>query len=141
MISKESIIMHHHAAVGIVIDNQQRILISKRPAHKLKGGFWEFPGGKLEENETPEQALVRELQEEVGIQVLKHEPLMQHHHDYAEHSAFLDVFVITRFIGVARPLEGQNIQWISIEEFANFRFLEANIEIIEVLKKNYFLNI
>jgi 8-oxo-dGTP diphosphatase len=133
--------VHHHAAVGIIIDNQQRILISKRPAHKLKGGFWEFPGGKIEENESPEEALIREVKEEVGIQVLKLEKLLQYHHHYTEHSALLEVFVITRFVGAAESLEGQEIQWITIDEWTNFRFLEANIKIIETLKKNYFVKV
>lgn len=129
--------LHHHAAVGIVIDNQQRILISKRPAHKLKGGYWEFPGGKVELNESPEQALVRELQEEVGLKVLTYSKLTQYYHDYSEHSALLDVFVITDFKGIAQSLEGQEIQWINKNEFSNFKFLEANIEIIDTFKNNY----
>lgn len=133
--------VHHHAAIGVIIDNQQRILISKRPTHKLKGGFWEFPGGKIEKNESAEEALIRELKEEIGIQVLKLEKLIQHHHDYTEHSALLEVFVVTRFVGAAESLEGQEIQWISIDEFPNFRFLEANMEIIEALKKNYFVKV
>lgn len=127
--------MHHHAAVGIVIDNEHRILISKRPAHKLKGGYWEFPGGKIEEKENPKDAIIRELREEVGIEALELAPLMQHHHDYEKHSALLEVFVITRFIGEAESLEGQEIHWAKIEEFPNYRFLEANKIIIDCLQK------
>ena len=126
----------HHAAVGIIVDNQQRILISKRPIHKLKGGFWEFPGGKIEKGETPEQALVRELQEEVGILVLEYNKLMQHYHDYTEHSALLEVFMVNSFEGEAQSLEGQEIQWITENELPNYNFLEANIEIISNYLKN-----
>lgn len=127
--------MHHHASVGIVIDNEHRILISKRPAHKLKGGYWEFPGGKIEEKEHPKDAIIRELKEEVGIEALELTPLMQHHHDYEKHSALLEVFVITRFIGEAESLEGQEIYWAKIDEFPNYRFLEANKIIIDCLQK------
>lgn len=122
----------HHAAVGVVIQ-QKMILISKRPAHKLKGGYWEFPGGKIEENETPEQALVRELQEEVGIQALELQPLIQHYHDYSEHSALLEVFVVTRFVGEPKSLEKQEIRWVPIESLSDYQFLEANQVIIENL--------
>ncbi len=123
--------IHHHVAVGIIVDKTQRVLISKRPDHKLKGGFWEFPGGKIEINESPEQGLARELQEEVGIEVVTSELLMQYHYDYEDHSAQLEVFVVSEFSGVAKSLEGQEIQWITKEQFPNYRFLEANAKMIQ----------
>ena len=125
----------HHAAVGIIVNPNQEILISKRPAHKLMGGFWEFPGGKVEPGETPEDALLRELREEVGIEVVELSPLMQSQHDYDEHSALLDVFVVEKFTGTAQSLEAQEIQWIKRTDFSNYKFLEANLEMIQVFLK------
>jgi 8-oxo-dGTP diphosphatase len=124
----------YHVAVGIIVDAQGRVLISKRLPHQLAGGFWEFPGGKIENNETAEEALVRELQEEIGIKILKFCPIMEHYHDYAKHnvSALLTVFVVTSFKGEPKGLEGQEIRWISENEFSSFNFLEANKKVIEV---------
>jgi len=119
-------------AVGIVIDPDQRILISKRPAHKIKGGFWEFPGGKIEDGETPGEALTRELQEEIGIRVLECEKLMQYHHAYEAYHALLEVYIVKRYEGVPQSLENQEIQWISDSQFSDFMFLEANNKIIEL---------
>lgn len=119
-----------YVAVGIVIDDKGQFLISKRPLHKLKGGYWEFPGGKIEPNETPEIALIRELQEEVGITTLKYEKLMELHHQSVDHEARLVVFVIRDFEGTAIALENQEICWIRKEEFSEYGFLEANDAII-----------
>ncbi len=132
----------HHVAVGIIVNSEDKILISKRLSFKLEGGFWEFPGGKIENNETAVEALIRELQEEVGIHVLKFNPLMQYHYDYPKHSALLEVFVVTHFEGEAKGLEGQEICWISENEFLNFNFLEANKKIIETFlsKKSSWLH-
>jgi len=121
----------YHAAIGIILNPQKQILISKRPLHKLGGGLWEFPGGKIENGETPQQALVRELEEEVGIQVLKVEKLLQYHHDYLGHSALLEIFIVLDFGGQPRSAEGQEIQWITEQEFSNYQFLEANNKVIE----------
>jgi 8-oxo-dGTP diphosphatase len=120
-------------AVGIVMNHQQEILISKRSIHKPMGGFWEFPGGKIEEGETPEIALKRELQEEVGLEVLDLTSLMQHQHSYNEYSVQLNVFLIQNFKGQAKPLEGQEIQWTKKADLLNYNFLEANEAIIQIL--------
>jgi len=120
-----------YAAVGVVIDKASRILISKRPAHKIKGGYWEFPGGKIEPNETPEAGLIRELKEEVGIVVLQYEKLMDLYHEGTDHRARLVVFVITEFEGVAAALEEQEIRWITKDAFSEYVFLEANAAIIQ----------
>jgi 8-oxo-dGTP diphosphatase len=121
-----------HVAVGIVVDTDQRILISKRPAHKIKGGFWEFPGGKIEDGETPEEALARELQEEVGIHLLECEKLMQYHYAYEEYDALLEIYIVKGYEGVPQSLENQEIQWISDTQFPDYMFLEANKKIIEL---------
>jgi 8-oxo-dGTP diphosphatase len=120
-----------YAAVGVVIDKVGRVLISKRPAHKIKGGYWEFPGGKIEPEETPEAGLIRELKEEVGIVVSQYEKLMDLYHEGADHRARLVVFLITEFEGIAEALEEQEIRWITKEAFSEYVFLEANATIIK----------
>ncbi len=73
--------------VGAIADDTGRILVTKRPDHVHQGGLWEFPGGKLESGESPEQGLARELEEELGIQVRSSRPLIRIHHDYGDPSA------------------------------------------------------
>lgn len=120
-------------AVGIVQDVENKILISKRPAHKMGGGFWEFPGGKIEENETAQQALIRELQEEVGLTPTLFKEFMQFSHTYLSHTVALEIFLIQEFKGIAKGLENQIIEWVQPCELPNYKFLEANTAIIERL--------
>ena len=120
-----------HVAVGIIYNQQQQILLAKRPEHTDQGGLWEFPGGKVETGETVRQALVRELQEEIGIDVVTASPLMEVTHDYGDKNVLLDVWRVTKFSGVAQGNEGQIVRWVSICECANYDFPEANRTIIE----------
>ena len=101
-----------HVAVGVIFDNQKadQILIAKRPQHLHQGGLWEFPGGKVSEDETVDQALERELLEELGITVIQSQPLMQVQHNYSDKQVFLDIWTVTQFSGEARGLEGQQCQ-------------------------------
>lgn len=122
----------YHVVVGIVVGPTQNILISKRPSHKIKGGYWEFPGGKIEKNETPVEALGRELKEEVGIEVQASRLLFQHPHEYLEYNTLLEVFLVTKFLGEPTGLEGQEVRWISRYGFSHYDFLEANHKIIEI---------
>ena len=119
-----------HVAVGIIYNLQQQILIAKRAEHKHQGGCWEFPGGKVETGETVRQALDRELEEELGIEVVTASPLMTVNHNYNDKQILLDVWQVTEFIGIARGNEGQAIRWITIEECDNYQFPAANRGII-----------
>lgn len=128
--------LFHHVAIAIVFDEHQRILISKRPDHKLKGGYWEFPGGKIETDEEAEQALIRELQEEVGIKVLSADPFMRYEYQYdKEYNVLLEVFLVKGFEGIPTSLEGQEIHWMPLPEWPNYNFLAPNKFIIEALIK------
>jgi len=131
--------LFHHAAVGIVINSEQQILISKRPSHKLKGGYWEFPGGKIEEQETPSNALIRELQEEIGIEVKAVEPWMQYQYSYNDeaYDVLLEVFLVREFLGSPKALEEQEILWINMADFDKFNFLEPNRFIIKKIMNDY----
>lgn len=120
-------------AVGIVFNEKQEILIAERPSGKSKAGFWEFPGGKVEENETPEVALKRELLEEVGIIALELQAFMQLQFDYPEYSVQLEIFLVPSFSGNPTSLENQKLAWSNIEDLSSYRFLEGNKEIIQSL--------
>ena len=81
-----------HVAVGVIVDANQHILIALRPDNVHQGGLWEFPGGKVERNETVESALDRELFEELGLRVVSCEQLVKIQHDYTDKSVLLDVW-------------------------------------------------
>jgi 8-oxo-dGTP diphosphatase len=125
-----------HVAVG-VIKQDHKFFLTKRLADSHQGGKWEFPGGKVEANETVHQALHRELKEEVAIETLTYTPLMQISHDYGDKKVLLEVFVVDNFNGQAKALEGQQSGWFSLAEFATLSFPAANQAIIEKLRKNY----
>lgn len=123
-----------HVAVG-VIKSDEDIFITRRHQNAHQGGKWEFPGGKVELNETVAQALSRELKEEVAIDILACQPLMVIEHDYGDKKVKLDVFVIDQFIGEPMAQEGQEQQWCSIPQLNQLDFPEANVEIINALKE------
>jgi 8-oxo-dGTP diphosphatase len=125
-----------HVAVG-VIKHKDKFFLTKRLADSHQGGKWEFPGGKVEENETVYQALHRELKEEVAIDTLTCTSLMQISHDYGDKKVLLDVFVVDNFTGEAKALEGQQSGWFTLTEFEALNFPAANQAIIEKLHKNY----
>ena len=128
-----------HVAVGVILNSQQnQILIAKRPDHLHQGGLWEFPGGKVSLGETIEQALARELFEEIGISNIKAKPLMHILHDYPDKKVFLDIWLIDQFSGQAQGKEGQQCQWVSLQDLlggqSDYQFPEANQAILEKLK-------
>lgn len=123
-------------AVAIIFDQEQRVLITRRPVHAAHGGMWEFPGGKLEANELPEQALVREIKEEVGIDILDYRFFTEVTHSYDAQVVHLLVFIITCYEGKPRCRESQlALRWVSVDDLDNYQFPEANIRIIELIKK------
>jgi 8-oxo-dGTP diphosphatase len=119
-------------AVGVIKQNNE-IYISKRAEALHQGGKWEFPGGKREANESIEQTLTRELLEEIGIQVTKQSPLMQIEHDYGDKKVRLDVRLVECFEGHASHQEGQQSQWVAIDDLGQYNFPEANKLIIDKL--------
>ncbi len=123
------------AAVALV-DVDGRVLIARRPPGKSMGGLWEFPGGKLEPGETPEHALIRELDEELGIKV--HEsclaPLSFASHGYENFHLLMPFFVCRRWKGDVRPLEGQEIAWVRPMRLGDYPMPPADKPLIPVLR-------
>ncbi|WP_444907511.1 8-oxo-dGTP diphosphatase MutT [Microbulbifer sp. SSSA008] len=126
-----------HVAVGVVTRGDGKILIARRPDHLHMGGRWEFPGGKVEAGESVQEALYRELLEEVAIEVQELQPLVEIRHDYPEKTVLLDTWQVTRFTGEALGREQQEIKWVSAGELDNFHFPDANQAIIEAVKGSF----
>lgn len=120
-------------AVGVVTDAQGRVLIALRPAQVHQGGLWEFPGGKVDSGETLEQALERELWEELGIVVRASEPLIRIRHDYPDKSVLLEVRKVTVFDGQACGKEAQPIRWVTPQALFDYTFPQANRAIVQAL--------
>ena len=121
-------------AAAILSQCSTQLFIAKRASQAHQGGLWEFPGGKKELGETPEQALARELEEEIGIAVKQMEPLIKLEHDYTDKLIELDVYTVTSFQGDPHGAEGQVTKWINISEIDDFEFPQANVPIIAALK-------
>lgn len=120
-------------AVAIITDNEQRVLITQRPQHVPQGGLWEFPGGKLEENESAEHALIREIKEEIGLDVKCCHLLGEIEHQYPGKLVQLIVFHVSEFSGTASRLEGQlDLKWIAKERLNPDDFPEANSAIFKL---------
>ena len=123
-----------HVAVAVIKNSEGQYFIAKRPQESHQGGLWEFPGGKVENNETVFDALKRELFEEIGITLLKATPLIQISHDYGDKSVYLDVFSIDEFTEEAFGKEGQEIRWINKSELSLYEFPIANIPIVNAIQ-------
>jgi 8-oxo-dGTP diphosphatase len=122
-------------AAGILKDSLGRILIAQRPPGGHVGGFWEFPGGKLHPGEMPVKALERELFEELGIAVEAAAPFMTYRHDYPERTVELNVFLVERYSGEPRGLEGQPLRWVSVAELSAADLLPADQPIAAALSR------
>jgi 8-oxo-dGTP diphosphatase len=128
------------AAVRVVAavlrDERGRVLIAQRPAGKHMGGYWEFPGGKIAPGESSEQALTRELAEELGVSLRRCHPLLQLRHDYADRIVELDVFMVDDYCGEPAGLEAQALKWVAAAELGGQALLPADQPIIEVLNSH-----
>jgi 8-oxo-dGTP diphosphatase len=122
-----------HVVIGILIDTEQRICLSLRPSHKHLGDLWEFPGGKLEINETPLAGLKREFFEELGVVIEAAEPFIQFPFDYPDRKVLLDFWLITKFSGVAHGREGQPIRWVTPASLQHYPLPEANQQVVTLI--------
>ncbi|SKA45068.1 8-oxo-dGTP diphosphatase MutT [Enterovibrio nigricans] len=124
-----------HIAAGIILNpTKDGIFITQRAAKAHKGGFWEFAGGQVEAGETAETAVIRELDEEVGICATGIEHFLSLSHDYPDKCLTFDFFLISEFRGEPFGKEGQPGRWVKIKELGLFEFPEANGPVLAKLK-------
>lgn len=123
-----------HVAVAVIKNRDGQIFIAKRLENSHQGGLWEFPGGKVENNETVLEALKRELFEELGITLIKATPLIRIPHDYGDKSVLLDVWYVDKFSGVAFGKEGQETCWVNESSLASYDFPIANLPIVTAIQ-------
>ncbi len=119
-----------HVAAAVIRDPSGKILIACRADTQHQGGLWEFPGGKVEAEESVERALARELHEELGIVVVTARPLIKVHHDYPDKHVLLDVWEVSDFTGEPHGAEGQPLQWVAPRDLSSYEFPAANQPIV-----------
>jgi 8-oxo-dGTP diphosphatase len=123
-----------HVVAGALFDALGRVLIAQRPAGKHMAGGWEFPGGKREPGEEPRQTLVRELHEELGVQVHEATPLIAYEHQYPHRRVLLDLWVVLSYSGEPQPLDAPALQWAAIDNLERVGLLEADLPMIGALR-------
>lgn len=118
-----------------LIDADNRVLIAQRPEGKQLAGLWEFPGGKLEKGETPEECLIRELREELGIetQVACLAPLTFASHTYDDFHLLMPLYVCRRFSGIPEPREAQALKWVKPNRLRDYPMPPADAPLIPFL--------
>ncbi|CCH93213.1 Genome sequencing data, contig C314 [Microcystis aeruginosa PCC 9432] len=134
MIPETDSLASKQIGVAVIRDDRDLILIDRRLAKGLLGGFWEFPGGKIEGNETVQECIKREILEEIGIEIAVDSHLITIDHTYSHFRVNLQVYNCRYLSGQARAIECEEIRWVTIEELDNYTFPPANQEIIRALK-------
>jgi 8-oxo-dGTP diphosphatase len=122
-------------AACALIDRDKRILIAQRPAGKPMAGLWEFPGGKIEEGETPEDTVIREMFEELSVKVTKPclAPLSFTSHNYQEFHILMPLFICRRWEGIPVPREAQQVKWVRANRLREFQMPPADETLISHL--------
>ncbi len=119
----------------VLVDMDGKILLAQRPKGRSMAGLWEFPGGKLETGEDPESCIIRELREELGIVVKPAclAPLTFASHAYEKFHLLMPLFVARRWDGVVRPLEGQSLAWVHLNELRSYKMPPADEPLVAML--------
>ena len=119
-----------------LIDPDGRVLLAQRPEGKSMAGLWEFPGGKVEPGETPEAALIRELEEELGIRTWNSclAPLTFASHSYDTFHLLMPVFACRRWEGIVQPRENQALAWVQARDLRDYPMPAADIPLIPALQ-------
>lgn len=122
-------------AACALVDADGRVLLAQRPPGKMMAGLWEFPGGKIEQGETPEQTLIRELKEELGIVVSEAclAPLTFASHAYPEFHLLMPLYVCRRWEGTVAPMDGQALTWVKPDRLREYPMPPADEPLVSHL--------
>jgi len=123
-------------SIGIIKNSGNEILISNREKKNIYNDYWEFPGGKLQDRELPEEALVRELNEELGIVPMQYFHIDNIKYHYSDYTVELIPFIIKKYSGVIISKEGQGLKWFSLEQLNQIKIIPASKPIIKYLLDN-----
>jgi len=123
-----------HVAVAAIVNSGGQVLVSQRPEHVHQGGLWEFPGGKIESGESVQEALQREIHEELGISIVHQRPLIRVPFRYPDRSVLLDVWAVDEYQGEPHGKEGQPVKWVAVDSLRREQFPAANEPIISALQ-------
>ena len=125
-----------YIVAAALVDVDGRVLLAQRPDDKPMAGLWEFPGGKIEAGETPEAALIRELQEELSIDTKSSclAPLSFASHSYETFHLVMLLYICRRWWGSPQPVEGGTLQWVRAPRFRDFEMPEANMPLVAALQ-------
>ena len=118
----------------MLADGSGRVLISQRPPGKHMAGAWEFPGGKRRADEAPFAALRRELLEELGVDVVRAEPLLEVEHDYTDRRVRLDVWWVVEYLNEPAAIENQALRWVDAGELGSAAMLPADGPIVDQVR-------
>lgn len=123
-------------AACALVDNDGRVLLAQRPEGKSMAGLWEFPGGKVEAGETPEATLIRELKEELDIDVTEAclAPFTFASHGYEKFHLLMPLYVCRRWEGDMAPLEGQVLKWVSPLRMGDYPMPPADVPLVAMLR-------
>lgn len=122
-----------HVAAAAIFNDRNEILLALRHAHAHQGGLWEFSGGKVEPGENALRALKRELHEELGITVTSARPLIYIRHEYPDKTVLLDAWRVDAYSGEVTPCEGQQLEWVAVENLPHRNYPAANLPIITAI--------
>lgn len=123
-------------AAAALIDPDNRVLLARQPEGKPMAGLWEFPGGKVHADETPEAALIRELREELGIDIASAclAPFTFASHRYADFHLLMPLYLCRRWRGTVTPREGQELTWVRPLRLADYPMPPADVPLVAMLR-------
>ncbi|BAQ60039.1 mutator mutT protein [Geminocystis sp. NIES-3708] len=128
---------HKKIGIAVIINDKQEILIDKRLPTGLMANLWEFPGGKIEKGETPQDCIKREIKEELGVDIIINHHLLDITHRYSEFIVTLSVYICEIITGKPKTLECAEIRWVTVSQLDDFEFPSANQEIILALRNHH----